>query len=141
MIRPLTYLFFLLAAVSHPVVAEQGCPYPSAVRYVDGRFQAVTGTSFWQSTKANGPGFVDRFVGALFTPDKGGERDNGHLDRCVYYTGSGQVVALRYSMPDKTMSLTNSLHWELTADPLQQKVYICQDSQPDNCAFTVDRPK
>ncbi|WP_443697751.1 hypothetical protein [Pseudomonas sp.] len=39
------------------------------------------------------------------------------------------------------MSLTDTLHWRLASDPFGLPVYICQDSQPDNCSFTVKKPK
>ncbi|MGU3307371.1 DUF3757 domain-containing protein [Pseudomonas sp. M5A4_2d] len=105
------------------------------------RVQGTRGQSLWQSPKVDVDDFSDRFIGALFTPGKGQERENGHLDKCLYRMGNGQIMALRYDTPGKldTMSLTATLHWQLTTDPLNQDVCICQDSQPDNCSFTVRR--
>ncbi|WP_256676469.1 DUF3757 domain-containing protein [Pseudomonas sp. RGB] len=133
--------FLLLVGGIAQANAEQGCPYPSSVKYVSGYFQASDKQSHWRSPKVDADDFADRFIGALFTPGQGKDRENGYLDRCVYRMGSGRSLALRYDMPGalSTMSLTKSLHWELATDPLEQDVYICQDSQPDNCAFTVGR--
>lgn len=134
-------LFLLWVGGVAQANAEQGCPYPSSVKYVSGYFQASDKQSHWRSPKVDANDFADRFIGALFTPGKGQDRENGFLDRCVYLMGSGRSLALRYDMPGalSTMSLTKSLHWELATDPLKQDVYICEDSQPDNCAFTVGR--
>lgn len=139
MIKRLACLFSLLMAGIAQVQAEQGCPYPSSVKFTDGYFQALEGQALWQSSKVESDDFADRFIGALFTPGKGQERENGHLDKCMYRMGSGQVVALRYELPGtlNTVSLTATQHWQLARDPLEQDVYICQDSQPDNCAFKV----
>lgn len=139
MIRQLTCFCFLVAASITQVQAEEGCPYPSAVKFVDGHFQATNGRALWQSPKVDYHDFADRFVGAIFTPGKDRERENGYLERCVYRMGSGQIVSLRYDVPGKlnTMSLTSSLHWVPASDALKQSVYICEDNQPDNCSFTV----
>lgn len=141
MIRQLACLMFLLAGITAQAHAQQGCPYPSAVKYVDGFFQASDSQTLWQSSKVDFRDFADRFIGALFLPGKGQERENGYLDRCVYRMGNGQAVALRYEAGSqaKTMSLTPTLHWQLTRDALNQDVYICQDIQPDNCSFTVGK--
>lgn len=143
MIKQLACAVFVTVAGLTPLKAEQCCPYPSSVKYADGYFQASSGQSLWQSPKVDVDDFADRFIGALFTPGKGQERENGHLDKCVYRMGNGQMMALRYDTPGKldTMSLTATLHWQLSTDPLNQDVYICQDSQPDNCSFTVRRLK
>lgn len=139
MIKQSACLLALMAGGIAQVHAEQGCPYPSSVKYEKGYFIASNGQSSWQSPKVDVPDFADRFIGALFTPGKGQERENGYLDKCVYLMGNGQVVALRYDMPERinTMSLTSTLYWELANDALKQVVYICEDRQPDNCAFTV----
>ncbi|MEX5540753.1 hypothetical protein ABFV44_08525, partial [Pseudomonas poae] len=58
-------------------------------------------------------------------------------------TGSGQRVALRPGKPGvaEAISLTSTLHWQIAKDPLEQEVYICQDSQRDNCSFTLAKPR
>lgn len=139
MIKRLAWLMFLMIGLIAQAKAQQGCPYPSTIKYVDGYFQASDRQSFWQSSKVDFHDFADRFIGALFLPGKDQDRENGYLDRCVYRTGSGQVVALRFEKAEKvkTMSLTKTLHWQLARDALDQDVYICQDSLPDNCSFTV----
>lgn len=139
MIKQLACVFALTAGAVTQAHAEQGCPYPSSIKYVDGYFQASAGQAFWQSPKSQIRDFIDAFVGAVFTPGQGQERENGYLDKCIYRTGGGQVVALRYGIKSDvdTMSLTSTLHWQLASDPFGQDVYICQDSQPDNCAFTT----
>jgi len=141
MIKRLACLFFVLVTVIAQAKAEQGCPYASSVKYMDGHFQAESGSALWQSPKIGLSDFADRFVGALFTPGKGQARENGFLEKCVYRMGNGEVVALRYGVPGRlnTMSLTTTSHWHATLDPLGQSVFICQDSQPDNCSFTVRR--
>lgn len=141
MIKPLACVFFVAATGIVQAKAEQGCPYPSSIKYADGYFHAVNGKAQWQSSKAGFSDFADGFVGALFTPGEGQKRENGYLDKCVYRMGSGQIVALRYYVPGSlnTMSLTSTLYWQPDRDPLGQDVYICQDSQPDNCSFTVRR--
>ncbi|TSD78419.1 DUF3757 domain-containing protein [Pseudomonas sp. KBS0710] len=141
MIKRLICLLCVMAIGIAQAKAEQGCPYASSVKYMDGHFQAESGSALWQSPNVGLSDFADRFVGALFTPGKGQERENGFLEKCVYRMGSGGVVALRYGVPGKlnTMSLTSTLYWQPTRDLLGQDVYICQDSQPDNCSFTVRR--
>ncbi|WP_426134238.1 DUF3757 domain-containing protein [Pseudomonas sp. PWP3-1b2] len=140
MISQLTCLCFLAGAGITQVYAEQSCPYPSSIKYVNGYFVANNGQSQWKSHEVDSPNFANSFIGALFTPSNGKERENGLLDRCVYRMGNGKTVALQYDRPGQptTMSLTSSLHWELAVDPLKLDVYVCLDSQPDNCAFTVE---
>ncbi|TFY96072.1 DUF3757 domain-containing protein [Pseudomonas nabeulensis] len=135
--------FLLLGGVITHAKAEQGCPYPSSIRFVQGYFQTAGGKAFWQSAKVESRDFVDVFIGAVFTPGKGQERNNGYLEKCLYRTGTGQVVALRYGGPVavESMSLTSTLYWNLVSGPFDQDIYICQDSQPDNCSFMLDRPK
>ena len=143
MMTKLVCMFLLMAGSTAQAIAGQGCPYSSAIKYVDGYFQAAQQSLLWQSPKVEKRDFVDQFIGAIFTPGKEQARENGHLDKCVYRTGSGHVVALRLGKQDEVerMSLTSTLHWQLSSDPLGQEIYICQDSQPDNCAFTVQRTK
>ena len=130
-----------VGAMAH-AQAEQGCPYPSSIKYVEGSFHATVGQAHWQSPQVEYRDFVDRFVGAVFTPGKDQEREDGYLEKCIYRTGAGYVVALWYGAPRqiRSMSLTDTLYWRLASDPFDQDVYICQDSQPDNCSFTVNRP-
>lgn len=139
MMIKLVCMFLLLAASTAQAMAAQGCPYPSAIKYVDGYFEVSQRSLLWRSAKVGKRDFIDQFVGAIFTPGREVERENGHLEKCVYRTGSGQVVALRLRKQDEDelTSLTGTSHWHVTHDPLEQEVYICQDSQPDNCAFTV----
>lgn len=92
-------LFLLWVGGAAQANAEQGCPYPSSVKYVSGYFQASDKQSHWRSPKVDANDFADRFIGALFTPGKGQDRENGFLDRCVYLMGSGRSLALRYDMP------------------------------------------
>lgn len=135
-------ILWLAGAVVGYAKAEQGCPYASSVHYSQGYFQASEGRSMWRSLKLGSRNYVDVFIGALFTPGRGQNRENGLLEKCVYRTGDGQMVALRHSGKEKvdSMSLTGTSYWRLVSDPLGQDVYICQDSQPDNCSFTVKLP-
>ncbi|WP_460137421.1 DUF3757 domain-containing protein [Pseudomonas sp. S1_E04] len=120
-------------------VAGQGCPYPSSIHYVGGYFETSGERALWRSQRVEYRDFVDVFLGAVFTPGKDQARENGYLEKCMYRTGSAQVIALRYGSPREvdSMSLTGTLYWHLASDALGQDVYICQDSQPDNCSFTI----
>ncbi len=143
MIRQFLCVLLLLAGGITQAKAEQGCPYPSAIRYVDGYFSATAGTFVWQSPKIGRREFIEQFIGAIFTPGRDQERENGYVDKCSYLTNEGQRVDLRYGKAGEveSMSLTATLYWQLASDPLGLQVYICRDSQPDNCAFTVKKPK
>jgi hypothetical protein len=143
MIRQLACVLLLMVGGVAHVQAEQGCPYPSAIKYVDGYFQATAGTLVWQSPKIGHRAFFDQFIGAIFTPGREQDRDGGYIDKCSYLTNEGQRVDLRYGRSGEveTMSLTDTLHWRLASDPFDLPVYICQDSQPDNCSFSVKKPK
>ena len=143
MIRQLACVLLLMVGGVAHVQAEQGCPYPSAIKYVDGYFQATAGTLVWQSPKIGHRQFVEEFIGAIFTPGKEQDRESGYVDKCSYLTNEGHRVDLRYGRSGEveTMSLTGTLHWRLASDPFDLPVYICQDSQPDNCSFTVKKPK
>ncbi|WP_338480020.1 DUF3757 domain-containing protein [Pseudomonas trivialis] len=143
MIKRLVCVCFLMAGSLAQAHDAFSCPYPSTIRYVDGFFLTSDIRFPWLSSKVEHRDFVDRFIGAIFIPEKDQERENGRLDKCVYRTGSGQRVALRPGKPGaaEAISLTSTLHWQIAKDPLEQEVYICQDSQPDNCAFTIAKPK
>lgn len=143
MIKKIVCICLLTAGGMAQAKAEQGCPYPSSIRYVQGYFQATDGQVHWRSSDVGYRDFIDVFIGALFTPGKGQERVDGYLERCIYRTGGGQVVALRYggSRAVDSMSLTGTLHWRLASDAFGQPAYICQDSQPDNCSFTARHSK
>ena len=143
MIRQLVCVLLLMVGGVAHVQAEQGCPYPSAIKYVDGYFQATAGALVWQSPKIGHRQFVEEFIGAIFTPGKEQDRESGYVDKCSYLTNEGQRVDVRYGRSGavQTMSLTDTLHWRLASDPFDLPVYICQDSQPDNCSFTVKKPK
>ncbi|KRP52000.1 DUF3757 domain-containing protein [Pseudomonas poae] len=143
MIKKLVCLYFLMAGSLAQAHDAFGCPYPSTIRYVDGFFLTSDIRFPWLSSKVDHRDFVDRFIGAIFIPEKDQERENGRLDKCVYRTGSGQRVALRPGKPGvaEAISLTSTLHWQIAKDPLEQEVYICQDSQPDNCSFTLAKPR
>ncbi|MGZ0715825.1 DUF3757 domain-containing protein [Pseudomonas palleroniana] len=129
----------MLSAIAQ-VQAEQGCPYPSAIRYVDGHFRTVDKQLLWQSPKVDSRDFIDLFIGAIFMPGSGQEREDGYMDKCLYRTGSGNLVAMRPAMGDlvTNMSLTDTSHWGPDTAPFDQPVFLCQDSQPDNCAFRVN---
>lgn len=141
MITKLTCFFILLAAGITQANADDSCPFPSSIHYVDGHFQANDGQILWQSPKVETRDFADRFIGALFTPGKGKERENGFLERCVYLMGNGQTVALRYGATEKlnTISLKDSLFWESTIGPLGENVYVCKENLAINCSFIVER--
>ncbi|WP_231422074.1 DUF3757 domain-containing protein [Pseudomonas sp. Leaf59] len=143
MIRNVICLYLLMVGGFAQAHEEFGCPYPSTIRYVEGFFLTSDMRLPWQSSKVQHRDFVDRFIGAIFIPEKDQERENGRLDKCVYRTCSGQSVALRPGKADvvEAFSLTSTLHWQIAKDPLEQEVYICQDSQPDNCAFTLSKPR
>lgn len=140
--RSICLLVVMTCGVMH-ANAKQGCPYASSVQLKEGRFQVRDGQLLWQSPKVKQLDFVSGFVGALFIPAQGQARENGYVEKCIYRTNSDQVIALRYGGSEDvdSVSLTSSLHWRLAKDPLDQDVYICDDSQPDNCSFTIDRSK
>lgn len=94
-VSPLYLLFFAFLGVS-TLAAAQSCPYPSAVRYVDGHFQGTDSDSPWISQAMSGGEFVETFVGALFTPSEQDERKHGYLEKCIYKTLRGKTVTLRY---------------------------------------------
>lgn len=140
MFKQLICLLLLMSCVIASARAEQGCPYPSTVTYAGGHYHVKDNGLRWQSPKVESRGFIDAFIGAVFMPGEGEERGNGYMDKCIYRTSWGAVVALR---PDKgnevvNMSLTSTLHWELRPDAFKLPVYTCADSQPDNCAFKVN---
>ncbi|WP_248749609.1 DUF3757 domain-containing protein [Pseudomonas sp. MWU15-20650] len=140
MFKQLIFLLLLMSSVIAQASAEQGCPYPSTIKYVAGRFQTSDKTVRWLSPKVEYRDFIDLFIGAVFTPGKGQERENGYMEKCLYRTGSGEVTALRPDLLDvvTNMSLKETFYWQLGTDVLDQPVYLCEDRQPDNCAFTVN---
>lgn len=143
MLKQLVCLLLLMGSVTAQVRAEQGCPYPLSVKYVDDHFEVVDKKVLWQSQKIEKSDFIDVFIGAVFNPGKGQERQSGYMDKCVYRSGRGDAIALRPSplgVPT-SMSLTDTLHWRLDTDSFGQPVYLCQDRQPDNCAFRVTDKK
>ncbi|AGE24849.1 MULTISPECIES: DUF3757 domain-containing protein [Pseudomonas] len=147
MIKKLVCLYFLMAGSLAQAHEAFGCPYPSTIRYVDGFFLPSDMRFQWRSSKFKSidlvDRFVDRFIGAIFIPEKDQERENGLLDKCVYSTLKGRRIELR---PVRTgaveeISLTGTLHWKIAKDPLEQEVYVCTDNQPDNCSFTIAKPR
>ncbi|WP_185021845.1 DUF3757 domain-containing protein [Pseudomonas poae] len=137
--KPLLTLLILLSAIGQ-VQAEQGCPYPSMIRYVDGHFKSADKQLLWRSPLIETRDFIDLFIGAIFMPGSGQEREYGFMDKCLYRTSSGNLVALRPAMGDlvTNMSLSSTLYWQPDIGPFNQPVFLCQDSQPDNCAFRVN---
>ena len=138
--RMLIVFIFGLFPLAHASV-EFGCPYPSSIKRKADHFQSDNG--YWKSPKVEFPGFLDTFVGAVFIPAEARERKRGHLEYCIYKAANNQWVNLRFQAPKPraSMSLTDSTHWEATRGPLEQQIYVCTDSQPDNCSFTLDNPK
>ena len=139
MFKRLMCLLLMMGSVAALARAEQGCPYPLMIKHVDEHFEVVDKNVLWQSQKVERRDFIDRFIGALFTPGKGEERQGGYMDKCIYRTGGGDVVALRPSPPGvpTSMSLTDTLYWRLDKDLFGQPVYLCDEGPPDNCAFKV----
>jgi len=135
-------IFCVLFSVS-TLAAAEGCPYPSAVCYVDGHFQGTGRNAKWESQQMGGLDYVEAFVGAIFIPREPGSRRNGYLEKCMYKTARGSIVALRYGLGEKalTMSLSETTYWQPGNEILGQAVFVCDDRQPDNCVFTVRRPK
>ena len=138
--RMLIVFIFGLFPLAHASV-EFGCPYPSSIKRKAGHFQSDNG--YWKSPKVGFPGFLDTFVGAVFIPAEDGERKRGHLEYCTYKAANNQWVNLRFQAPEPlaSMSLTDSTHWVLAHGPFDQEIYVCTDSQPDNCSFTLVPPK
>ncbi|NNA97296.1 hypothetical protein AO268_19315 [Pseudomonas sp. ICMP 8385] len=133
---------FLLGSCSIAQGSEQlGCPYPSSIKFRDGHFQSENGQ--WKSLKVEAASFLDRFVGAVFVPLEGQQRQQGYVEYCLYKAGNNQWVNLRFQAPERhfSMSLTDSLHWVPARGPFEQDIYLCTDSQPDNCSFTLKRSK
>ena len=131
-------IFCVLFGVS-TLAAAEGCPYPSAVRYVDGHFQGTGRNALWESQPMSSLDYVETFVGAVFIPRREMERRNGYLEKCVYKTVSGNTATLRYGLGKKelTMSLTETSYWRPASDVFGQEIYVCDDRQPDNCSFSV----
>ncbi|SDK95162.1 Protein of unknown function [Pseudomonas libanensis] len=140
MFKQLICMFLLMNCVIASARAEQGCPYPSTVTYVNGHYRVEDNGLRWQSPKVKYRGLIDGFSGAVFIPGEGEDREHGYMDKCIYRTSWNGVVALR---PDSgnaviNMSLTSTVYWELRPGVLKLPVYTCTDSQPDNCAFNVN---
>ena len=140
MFKQLMCVALLMGSVITQVSAEQGCPYPTMVKYAGKYFHVKDKVLPWQSPKVEYEDFIDRFIGAVFIPGEGEDRKNGYMDKCVYATYLGRVVTLRPNQGDSVinMSLTSTLHWELLTGEFKVPMYICTDSQPDNCAFTIN---
>lgn len=136
-------LFFLALTYTSQAMAQQGCPYPSSIQYVEGAFQAVGVRALWKSPNVRTPDFIDKFVGAIFVPSEGQERRNGYLEKCVYLTGGGRPVALRYGAQGDVlnMSLVDTTYWQPAIDTFGLNIYKCDDRQPDNCSFTVQESR
>ncbi|MBK3439441.1 DUF3757 domain-containing protein [Pseudomonas shahriarae] len=129
--------FFSFAHAS----AEFSCPYPSSIKRKAGHFQSDNG--HWRSPAGGADSFLERFVGAVFIPANDQERKQGYLEYCSYKAANNQWVNLRFQAPEPLsgMSLTDSTHWMPARGPFDQEIFVCTDSQPDNCSFTLDRPK
>ncbi|WP_411380770.1 DUF3757 domain-containing protein [Pseudomonas sp. MPB26] len=142
MIRHLVYVFFLSCLVIASANADQGCPYASAINFADDAYQSGCGGKLWQSQKVKERDFVDRFIGAIFFPDKDDELNVGHVE-CVYLTGGGRRVTLKYLTQNvhERMLMGSDFYWQPAVDPLGRPVRICQDSQPDNCKVTPEDSK
>jgi len=136
-------VFSLALTCTTQAMAQQGCPYPSSIKYVEGAFQAGDARAFWKSPNVRSSDFIDRFVGAIFVPHEGQERKHGYLEKCVYLTGGGRPVALRYGTQGQVlnMSLADTTYWQPAIDPFGLAIYKCDDRQPDNCSFTVDESR
>ncbi|MBV4454343.1 MULTISPECIES: DUF3757 domain-containing protein [Pseudomonas] len=137
MIKHVVYAFFLSCFVIASAKAAQGCPYASAINYADDAYQSSGGGKLWQSQKVKERDFIDRFIGAIFFPDKDDELNVGRME-CAYLTGGGRRVTLRYVTQNvhERMLMESDYYWQSTVDLLGQAVHICQDSQPDNCKAT-----
>ena len=136
-------LFFLGLAYTTKAMAQQSCPYPSSVKYVEGAFQASGVSGLWKSPSVRTLDFIDKFVGAIFVPSEGQERKNGYLEKCIYLTGRGRPIALTYGSLGEilNMSLVDTTYWRPAIDPFGLNIYTCDDRQPDNCSFTVDESR
>jgi hypothetical protein len=137
------YLLFFGFFGINTLAAAQACPYPSAIRYVDGHFQGTAKDSPWVSQPMGGQDFVETFVGAIFIPREPGERKNGYLEKCLYKTLRENTVALRYgpARSGGTMSLADTTHWQPGTGVFGQPIFQCDDRQPDNCAFNFEPSK
>ncbi|MCK3849920.1 DUF3757 domain-containing protein [Pseudomonas sp. W2Jun17] len=140
MFKQLICVLLLTSCIVASARAEQGCPYPAQVSYVDGHYRAEDNGLRWQSPKVKYRGLIDGFIGAVFIPGEDEQRENGYMDKCIYRTGWDGVVALRPYKDSKiiNMSLTSTLYWELRPGAFTLPGYTCTDSQPDNCAFNVN---
>lgn len=142
MIKRLASVFFLTCCVIASAKAERGCFYPLEIKLVDYAYQVKGVGGIWQSPKVKEKDFIDSFVGATFRSDKGQELKDGQVE-CTYLTGRSRWVTLRYITLNgpESMSMNDNSNWAPATDPLGQTVYICQDRQPDNCKFTVEKSK
>ncbi|AZF14926.1 MULTISPECIES: DUF3757 domain-containing protein [unclassified Pseudomonas] len=140
MFKQLMCVLLLVGCVMGPAGAKQFCPDKSMIRNVKGYFQYQQDGVLWQGPKVEPNEYIHSFLGALFTPEKGTDRKNGYVEKCVYENQREELVVMRpcISGAANTMSLTDSLHWELGKIPFDQQVYVCRDNQPDNCAFTIN---
>ncbi|WPN99682.1 DUF3757 domain-containing protein [Pseudomonas sp. MUP55] len=140
MSKHLICALLLFGCVIDQVCAKQFCPDKSMIRNVNGYFQYQRDGVLWQGPKIDPNEYINGFLGAVFAPEKGADRKVGYVERCVYKNHREELVVLRpcLSRGVNSMSLTDSLHWALGESSFDQPVYVCQDNQPDNCAFTVN---
>ncbi|MFO2463978.1 DUF3757 domain-containing protein [Pseudomonas sp. 15FMM2] len=140
----LVFLIFFGISCAAQGEGRQGCPYPSSIKYADGYFYKNSAGHRWASPQVPPGDFIDKFVGAVFVPRKEQELKQGYLEKCIYRTGRDQLlVALRYTRTRAglSMSLTENLYWRPGKDSFDQDIFQCDDSQPDNCSFTLDHPQ
>ena len=142
MIKHLVCVLVLTCCVIASAKAEHGCSYVSQIKFVDDAYQVSNSGGLWRSLKVKERDFIDRFIGAIFFPDNDQALEEGHVE-CAYLTGSGRRVTLRYVTQNAhdSLSIVSTSYWQRAVDPLGLAVQICQDSQPDNCKFTVEKSR
>ena len=139
MLKHLMYMLLLVVCMAGQVQGSQFCPDKSEIQTGTGYFLYQAGGMLWQGPKVEPGEFIHAFSGAVFAPEKGDDRRNGLVEKCVYTNQRDELVVLRPCLSGDAsgMSLADSLHWERDSASFDQLVYLCKENQPGNCAFNV----
>ncbi|MBD8268527.1 DUF3757 domain-containing protein [Pseudomonas fluorescens] len=143
MFKQLICVLLLTGCVIDQAWSRQSCPDKSMIRNVKGYFQYRQDGVLWQGPKVEPNEFINRFLGAVFAPERDGDQKIGYVEKCVYKNYREQQVVLRprISGSENNMSLTDSLRWAQDKASFEQPVYVCEDNQPHNCAFEINDPR
>ncbi|AZE88125.1 DUF3757 domain-containing protein [Pseudomonas orientalis] len=139
MLKHVMCVLVLFVCIIGQARANQFCPEKSKVQTDTGYFQYQASGVLWQGPKVEPGEFIRAFSGAVFAPEKGDDRNNGLVEKCVYKNQRDELVVMRprLSGVTRSMALTDSLHWERDKASFDQLVYLCKENRPDNCAFNI----